>query len=242
MKARGALLVLALLLVFSCNLSGWKKADLGDFEISVPEAWQFRPIKAIDSFVGEFTARKVDLVFEYSEQGFAPNPLPTEKEYLDALWLNLWCFPEEHGQLFSVEQAEDQWKPAPVAKKAALDKYRHDSLATGKIEKSVVIFKATRPLKKGKPLPDYFAIVKYRHIVDTVTIRIPAEIKASNFRTDTNGKFVTKTFWPKKPGKGITGVFIHRSDTDLTFSMEAKDLSAANQQLALKAFKTIKFK
>jgi hypothetical protein len=59
---------------------------------------------------------------------------------------------------------------------------------------------------------------------------------------DSTDDFVTKTVWPKIVGKGLTGIYIHSRKSSLNFQMNGKNLSEKNQELALKAFKTISLK
>lgn len=63
-----------------------------------------------------------------------------------------------------------------------------------------------------------------------------------NIHIDSTNNFVTKIIWPKIIGKGITGIYIHSRKSSLNFQMNGKNLSARDQELALKAFKTIQLK
>ncbi|MEO7212745.1 hypothetical protein [Mucilaginibacter sp.] len=90
------------------------------------------------------------------------------------------------------------------------------------------------------PKADYVAHLSYREEKLHMPIEIPAYVKIHNFRIDTTDKYFIKTVWPKVPGQGLTGVYYKGRNNRLTFNLAGARLSAAQQDLALKAFKTIK--
>jgi hypothetical protein len=63
-----------------------------------------------------------------------------------------------------------------------------------------------------------------------------------NIHLDSTSNFITKTIWPKVTGKGTTGVYIQSRKSFLNFQMSGTNLSANDQESALKAFKTIVLK
>ena len=85
-------LILSLLLS-SCNNSsekikaGWKTIDTDAFAINVPNNWEYKEEKGIDSFVGIFIVsneeRKDTLSFDFSEMGYANPLVPSETEYIE---------------------------------------------------------------------------------------------------------------------------------------------------------------
>ena len=66
--------------------------------------------------------------------------------------------------------------------------------------------------------------------------------KDENVKIDSTGNFIIKTIWPKITGKGSTGVYIHSRKSSSSFQMNGTNLTAKDQELALKAFKTIVIK
>jgi hypothetical protein len=58
-------------------------------------------------------------------------------------------------------------------------------------------------------------------------------------RVDTTNKYIIKTVYLEIAGKGMTGVYIHSRSSTFNFQMNGVNLSAQNEELALKAFKTI---
>ncbi|TSJ40610.1 hypothetical protein FO440_12735 [Mucilaginibacter corticis] len=63
-----------------------------------------------------------------------------------------------------------------------------------------------------------------------------------HIKIDSSGKFLIKTIYPKKIGQGMTGIYIKDRSSTFDFQMNGMNLSAEDQQSALKAFKTITFK
>ncbi|MDB4918132.1 hypothetical protein [Mucilaginibacter sp.] len=98
-------------------------------------------------------------------------------------------------------------------------------------------------LQKNKfPKANYIADLTYKGKTVYLPIEIPTIIKENNIQVDSDKMYVTKTIWPKIPGKGMTGIYIHSRSSSLNFQMSGSNLSAENQKLALKAFKTIQLK
>ena len=62
-----------------------------------------------------------------------------------------------------------------------------------------------------------------------------------NFKIDTTEKYIVKTIWTKKASDGLTGIFVRSRKSSFNFKMSAYNLSAKDQELALKSFKTIVF-
>ena len=67
------------------------------------------------------------------------------------------------------------------------------------------------------------------------------KIKKQNFKIDTTEKYIVKTIWTKKASDGLTGIFVRSRKSSFNFKMSAYNLSAKDQELALKSFKTIVF-
>jgi len=69
-----------------------------------------------------------------------------------------------------------------------------------------------------------------------------ANFKNYNIKIDTTDKYIVKTIWPKATGNGTTGIYINSRTSTFNFQMNGHNLSVQNENLALKAFKTITFK
>ena len=71
---------------------------------------------------------------------------------------------------------------------------------------------------------------------------VKPELTDENIHIDSTDNFVRKIIWPKITGKGTTGIYVHSRKSSLNFQMNGKNLSEKDQELALKAFKTIVLK
>jgi hypothetical protein len=217
MKKNFTFLVIFLFVsLFSCFSStppGWKDLDVKLFKILVPQNWKFNdPGNQEDSFVGHITGPKVILSFDYSDQGYANHLLQTEQEFIK----------------------EKSWMYIPSY-------FEGTKANTG----NFIVKKITKPTNKQKtefPGSDYIAQISYNGKVFYEDITIPHEIKGHFIKIDTVGKYIFKTIWPKTPGMGVTGIYIHSRSSSFNFQMSGRNLSVQNQQVALKAFKTITFK
>jgi hypothetical protein len=89
---------------------------------------------------------------------------------------------------------------------------------------------------------DYIAKLTYKKKTIYLPVTIPDVIKNQNIDTDTTEKYIIKTIWPKIPGKGMTGIYIQSKISSLNLQINGQDLPKSQQDMALKAFKTIKIK
>ncbi|GAB3930450.1 hypothetical protein [Mucilaginibacter myungsuensis] len=125
-------------------------------------------------------------------------------------------------------------------------------LATNKWWKEVFAFyvsqadKEIKPItteqKKKYPKASYIAYLKYGAKTGILPIELPEDIAAQNFKVDSNDKYVYKTTWPKVAGKGVTGIYIRSRSSAMNFQLSGSDLAKKDQESALLAFKTVKFK
>lgn len=216
-----------------------KTLDLGTFEITVPKNWEFKPIKSFDSNAGFINSPGMELVFDYSVNGFAAPLLETEKEYLQS---NRWvqeCFFCKDGITYTSAITGNETRMIQVSAK---DTTKIKAEGYPFYRSKVNIRLPTSAEKNKFSKADYIADITFRDSTIHHPIEIPAEIKAHHIVVDTTAKYIIKTIWPKVTQKGMTGVYIHSRKSYLNFMMDSKNLSLANQQLALAAFKTIKFK
>jgi hypothetical protein len=237
MKKKHYLLVSILFLFVSCaqlthSSTDTKQLDLGAFKISVPKSWKFdNPGEQEDSFIGRILGPGVMLNFDCSSHGYANSLIKSEKQYLNLIRYELIIHPE------TIPDTD-----------AESDNKLTDDITDGKTKRSqaldttVQMDKIDRSQMSQFPKADYIARLKISGKINYVPITIPTLIKSHHILIDTNGDYITKTIWPKVPGKGMTGVYIHSRTSDFNFQMNAKNLSLENQEQALAAFKTIKFK
>ena len=77
--------------LISCSSEKLKLIDTGQFEIEVPNSWNYVKQQGYDSFVGQFIADSLVLNFDFSESGFANHLLPTPNNYLteETNWMPL---------------------------------------------------------------------------------------------------------------------------------------------------------
>lgn len=68
------------------------------------------------------------------------------------------------------------------------------------------------------------------------------DTSSHHIQIDSTNKYIIKTIYPKKAGKGMTGIYLKSRSSSFDFQMNGVDLSVENEQRALKAFKTITFK
>jgi hypothetical protein len=216
---KNPVIILLLSFIFCGSASippDWKKLNLVEFTISVPKQWNSNiPQDQEDSLVGQIFGPNVELSFDCSNRGYANHLLFTEQEYLKkGEWMHD-CYFCKPGIAFSNGMPN-----------IGAQKYIHTPTAQQKIK---------------FPKADYVADLSYKDSTVYLPIEIPQEIKQNNIQLDSDSKYVYKTIWAKVPGKGITGIYIHSRKSYFNFQMNGKNLSANDQESALKAFKTIRF-
>lgn len=234
---------LSLLFLCSCHGDGWKQLNFRVFAISVPDDWHYEKTLSFDSFAGQIKDKNLSLWFDYSEQGFANSLVPTKQDFLNVLWLHLHSSPFNANEPFDIPEGIQIVKFASFTRKSVL--FRQQSLARSgnrQNDTTITFSDAVNNKRFKDSIPDYNAIIKCNNKTDTVPVYIPRQIKQQNITVDTAGKYITKTIWPKIAGRGMTGIFVYRTDSDFTFMLCGKNLAVQNQTLALRAFKTIKFK
>ncbi|MES2107497.1 MAG: hypothetical protein V4577_02035 [Bacteroidota bacterium] len=226
-----------ILFLFSCGChkrqsQEIKLLDLGPFKISVPESWNFKdPGEQEDSFVGQITGDSVNLSFDCSSHGYANSLIESQEQYLKVTRHFLLTRPDlqpdtgMHSGSIIFENIDD-----------------NENMPANPIDTTVDIAKPDDKQKVLHPKADFIATVNISGKVYFFPVIVPSIIKNHNIVISTNGDYIIKTIWPKIPGKGMTGVYIHSRKSSFNFQMNGQNLSLKNQELALAAFKTIKFK
>lgn len=235
------LVVLAIICCISVT-SDWKELDLDVFKISVPNEWIYQKEQSEDSFIGKIIAQNLSLNFDYSNLGYANHLIPTESEYLKkGEWLRdcpLYKVGVTYIAAFNVKKE----KISQMKEKGITDSSLVKVEADPCFEAKKYIHEPTIKQKNKFAKADYIADLTYRGDTVFIPIEIPAAIKNHNIKIDTTEKYIIKTIWPKLAGNGITGIYIHSRKSSFNFQMNGKNLSLKDQNIALQAFKTIKFK
>jgi len=228
-----------------CSLSltnGWKDLDLGAFKMSVPQEWNYKKAQGDDSFIGYIEGQKVSLNFDCSNMGYASHLLPTEDEYIKKeKWL-MDCPLYKAGVTYTANSNVKNEKVRQMKEKGITDSAMVKVEGDPCINAKKYVHKPTVNQKNKFPKADYIADLTYKGETVIVPIQMPEAIKIHNIQIDSTDKYVVKTIWPKVAGKGLTGIYIHSRKSSFNFQMSGKNLSAENQELALRAFKTIKIK
>jgi hypothetical protein len=240
-KASPILLLIICLVSCSGVEKGYKVLDLKAFEITVPQNWHYIKEDGIDSFVGYIQINKhSSFAFDFSNMGYAGDLLQTDDEYIKSKkWLPYSPFSEE-GVVYT---------SATNLKQAKADEMKARGITDSSLIKvepmqvpDIQTYKPNKKDLKKYPNADYIAKLTYQAKSTVIPITLPDEIRSHHIKIDTTNQYVIKTIWPKIVGQGITGIHIQSRTSSLDFNLYSRSLSAQNQALALKAFKTIKIK
>lgn len=220
----------------------WKLLDLDAFKLSVPSDWKYIKQKGIDSFVGIIKAGKDTLSFDFSQNGYANNLIPTEHDYLKK---GEW---KQGGYFYKVGvtyTADLNVRPERVRQMKELgttDSTKVHVEADPSYQTKTEVDLPTIDQKAKFPKADYIAKLTYKDSSIYVPIAIPPAIKMHHIKIDSTDKYIIKTIWPKVAGRGMTGIYFHSRSSNLTFNLVGYNLTKQNQTLALQAFKTIVIK
>ncbi|QHS57680.1 hypothetical protein GWR56_19810 [Mucilaginibacter sp. 14171R-50] len=230
--------------LLACTLlnDDWKELDLNAFKISIPKKWIYKEERGLDSFIGRLViSQKTSLSFDFSDRGYASNILDAEQEYiLKKEWMRE-CYFCKLGINYTTESNLKQAK-IDIMKTLGETDSSKVKLEPFPVYKVKFVRKSNESEKVKYPKADYVAEVIYKDSIVYIPIEIPAKIKMHSILIDTTDKYIIKTIWPKTPVKGITGIYIKGRNSNVTFNLVGFGLSAADQELALKAFKTIRIK
>ena len=224
MKIKFTLLFIAALLGCQPTSSNELKIiDTGGFEIEVPANWKYKKRNGFDSFIGSIRGSGVDLDFDMSGGGFANHLIPSENEFIhdqDYKWI---IYTGKSG----VEAARERIMKEKGITDTALVKV--EPFQTPKVE----------IIKDGF---NYRAVLTYRDTTVNVVIDIPEEIKNHLIEIDTIDNYRRKIIRPRSGKRGMTGIYLEDLSSGFNFNLSDNNLSAENQEKAIMAFKSIKFK
>jgi len=241
---RNCFIFAILYLLVSCKSvpDGLKELDVKAFEITVPKTWMYEdPGDVGDSFGGQITGPNVLLNFDCSAEGSASNLMQTANDFLSlGGWRQACHFCQkdviytDSANVTALKQSEMNMKHIKDPSLVKVEPYP--------VEKILRIHGPTTEQKRLFPNADFMADISNKDSVKSIPLILPMVIKLHNIKVDSTDKYVIKTIWPKKPGRGMTGVYIKSRNSAFNFQMNGIDLSPADQELALAAFKTITFK
>lgn len=239
---RKPFLILLFPIIVGClSMIDWKQLDLGAFKISIPTDWKYIKQQGEDSFIGEIKGRKCSLSFDYSDHGYANSLIPTEQQYLQSNEWNRGYF-YKPGITYTADFNVKNERAAQMKKLGTTDSTLVHVEADPSYQTKIKIHLPTSVQKIKYPKADYIADLTFKGSTINVPIEIPPAIKYHNIRVDTTEKYIIKTIWPKMPSKGLTGIYIKSRSSGLNFKLSGVNLPQHEQDLALQAFKTIKFK
>jgi hypothetical protein len=235
--------IIAIPFVVTClSISdGWKELDLGSFKISIPNEWNYNKVQGEDSFIGEINGPNVSIHFDFSNSGYANSLIPTEQEYLKKEEWNKGYF-YKPGVTYTADFNVKDEKAAQMKKLGTTDSTLVHVDADPSYQTKINTHLPTSMEKIRFPKADYIADLTFKDSTIYVPIEIPAAIKNHNIQIDSSEKYIIKTIWPKIPSQGVTAIYFKGRSSHLTFNMVGVNLSKQDQDLALKAFKTIVIK
>jgi hypothetical protein len=223
------LTIFILVLLAGCGLveknssSKWKTIEVGDYLFDFPEDFTLTPEQGIDSYVGKITGDSIAFFFDY---GFYSNKLgETLEEYLsDGFWR------------------------LELSQRFMKDGITYDIITLPKVDVLDIRPANTQDSTLGGGC-DYVAKCKHDDTVFEYPVYVPGEIKGTNYKIDTVDHLYRKIVWSKDPQKEITGIYIQELDTTNSemsmlkaLSMTTGNLTAKQQELSLRIFKTVRHK
>jgi hypothetical protein len=232
------LLIGLLLLAYAID-SDWKLMDLGRFSLEVPDNWEYKPAAGIDSFVGSIIGPNVDLEFDCSRSGYVNPLIETPEEYAASASRHFSIVFMKPGVVYTSGDVAAQ-------KKLQEKSVRKRDRAKVRVEAAIVpekkIYKpSAEDLKKYKDA-DFMVELRHKDSVVVMPITLSPEHKKHHISVDTVQNVLVKLIWPKTPGDGMTGVYMRQIGGRSDLNIVGNNLNLIDQEIALKAFRTIKLK
>lgn len=239
MKAPLFIVICFLFICFGFN-NGYKELDLNEFKITVPIHWKYKKLQGGDSFIGEITGPKTKLFFDCSSRGYANDLMSTQEQYvMSEEWIKLCLFCKA-GVTYTASWDVKKVRESIMKEKGITDTNLVKVEAFPNYE--MKILSPTLQQKQKFPKADFIAKLTSKDSVITIPIEIPSEIKSHNIKIDTTNQYIIKTIYPKTFGRGMTGIYIKKLNSSFNFQMNGNNLPRQQQEQALAAFKTIKFR
>jgi hypothetical protein len=213
-------LALFITCAFGCSKTkpGWKTVDMSEYLIDVPDDFNLKIEKGIDSQPGVLRGTDIDLYFDYGPYG--DTLVMTKQEYLHRGF----------------------WKDYAIIR--FLDKRLHPNVDWVKTRVLSVrpSVKSDSAFAGGS---DLIASCAYKDDRFDLPVYIPREIKNQIVKIDTVEGYYRRMVYPRQGVKGITGVYMCKAkiaQSALNYSMVvgARDLSNKQQSLAMEIIATLR--
>ena len=234
-------IIFFLILHCGCSSFNSKVLDAEAFTINTPRSWKYIKRRGIDSFVGEIKGPNVRLTFDQSSSGYARPWIKNPEEYI------LSYISANYSRVFN-DPNVSYTDSSLVQHVIELELYKVSiGVSHFKDTAAVRVEPYIEPDIKIENLPwdneaDYQVNLSYKDSTVTFPVAYPEEFKRYNFKFDTVDNFIIKTYWPKEPGTGVTGIYFRKINNGFDLGITGENLSKKKQEKVLKAFSTIKIK
>src|SRR5690625_4740972 len=226
MEKRVVILFLCAISLFFCKSASTRILAFDEFEISIPDDWNYNSKNGTDSFYGTINANGYKLFFDYSEMGFANSLINSKQEYIEYYkkdWLLI--------ALQSIKLGKSNQNLQFIDKDDLIKDYSTISDTTSLNQADVYEDNA-----------NYYTKLYYNDVLKTIKIQFPCEIENHNIQIDTLGNFYRKIIYPKKSGEGITGLYLKDLKSNLNFQISSENLDIDTQNQFINMIKTLKLK
>jgi hypothetical protein len=221
-KLRAICLALFIICAFGCGKTkpGWKTIDMGEYLIDVPDSFNLKTEKGIDSQPGYLKGRDFDFGYDYG--AYSDTLISTSGEYIKkGFWKDVTIIKYLNSKVYP----DVDWV------KTRLLSYRPSN-------------KTDSSLAKGC---DYVAHCAFKHYQFDLPVFIPLEIKNHNVKVDTIQHHFRRLVYPKKTRTGIVGVYMRdergnmfNSNTYPALVISTGNLNMQQQSLAMAIVATLR--
>jgi hypothetical protein len=232
---RKTYLILLVIAFFACNntkpaqkpfVNGppprarWKTIDLYQFVIDVPDYFNLKLERGIDSQPGSLKGKDFDLLFDYGR--FCDTLVMSEQEYIRQGW----------------------WKEEAIIR--FVNSRLHPNIDDRKTQATKIrpCNKRDSAFARGC---DFIASCTYKKDKFNLPIFIPQDVKNHTVLLDTIQRHYRRLVIPKKGLKGITGIYMRKQEAHMfsgiganAIVMAARNLNEAQQTLAREIFLTLR--
>lgn len=226
-KTKFAVATLAIIFLLGCNATNqsaedWKSITIGYNVFDFPGDFELITEKGIDSYVGKIKNDSMQFTFDF---GMYTNSL--EKS------------PEEYLQ-------NGSWRE-DLSLRFMEDGVTYNQNTLPKVKVLLIRPATLKDSLLGKGC-DYVANCQHAATQFNHPIYLPNEIKQLNFLIDTVDHHYKKVVWTKAPIKGAASIYLKKLNSDnlnaqsLALSMYSSSLTAKQQEMALKIFKSVRVK
>lgn len=225
-----SLLTLTILLhLLSCGQTHKKRdtpsktIEVGDYLFEFPPDFELVKEKGIDAYVGKIQGDSMWFSFDFGN--YSDQFVETPQEYLD----------------------KGHWRLA-LPYQLMKEGITYDQKNTPKVDVISIRPATIQDSAKGKGC-DYIAKCQHEQIEFDYAVYIPNEIKQMDFMIDTVDNQFRKIVLAKDPKKGTTGIYIRHlnsfnesMNSYLALSMATSNLTRQQQEIALRIYKTGRYK